>query len=580
MLVHWNFFTFNVILAVFNALLIAALDATLAIYSTIGGEYANATRWIRQGGYLEMFKILQHSRKNVPKLASRAMSFTPLASIAAVFIDKIATFSIHQATALNKHSRLEMVTSPHVIFPTVSTTFQRWSTSVRYGGNITDAVVRLINNTTNIPDFKKECLYTPRTFDYDIGCDQVDLVLSYMDTPPLVRTNESCATISILATGSAQPFYELASRATLSKGRYSINLPAISGSSIVVNELSSDVWYTYNQTRCFNEGPEAYTVLFPHDGLTSAPGTSITKCVFPNGIVSVLSTSSIRFMSTSFQQFQNVSAAILSEHDELTQAMEVAMDRSAKDPIPAVLAEIKIVDNSIDMLMCYSANSTEISTLVQMCEYRTVQLIVTTKQDINPIIYHARGSSPLSSGFIYNLVTRITHIPTVFNGTQVPTLPISFRVLKSSTLELSHYMTALGQNVYVDWEQQRLFVMFDTWDILEGLNVPLWLMVLFGAIMIACLVLWIHVWLKFKKHRGSLYHNITQQVSDRVDCKAPMLMPFKTDTKKLGGFPILSGEPRKKNDASTSITLLKLSLVNLEGILSDISLLNTRESNV
>ncbi|KAF9996470.1 hypothetical protein BGZ79_009791 [Entomortierella chlamydospora] len=606
MFVHWNLLILNLILAVFNALLIAALDSVLAIYSSIEVKYGNTIRWTRQSGYLEMFKILYHSRTKVPKFASRAMSLTLLASIAAVSIDKIATLTIHQSTAPSKHSKLEMVTSPHIIFPSISTTFQKWSTSVRYGGNSTDAVIRLINDTTNIPNFKRDSLYSPRTFDYDIGCYQIDLKFSYY-TLPLIQTNESCATIVIGTAGSALPLYQLANRTTLSKGRYSINLPAISdSSSSSIVEFSTEVWYDYNQTRCHDMGFDTGTgaVFYPRDGLTSIPQTSVIKCVFSDGVISVISSSSIRFMSTSFQQFRNVSAAILDEHDELTQAMEVAMDRSAKDSTPSVLAEIKVVNNTVDIFMCYSANSKEFSTLVQMCEYRTAQLVVTTKQDINPDIDRARGGSPLSYVYICSLETRITHIPTVFNGTQIPIKPLSFLALKNSTLELTHYMAALGQNAYVDWDQQRFFVMFDTREILEGLEVPIWLMVLFSTIMVACLVLWIYVKRNYNKYTYSLYHSIAQQVSGRISCDAPMLMSFEKDTKKLDGIPILSGEPRKKddepgegddepgegndepreeddelrqgNDASaSSTTLIELSRLNLEGIDSSISLLNT-----
>ncbi|KAF9173940.1 hypothetical protein BGX21_001904 [Mortierella sp. AD011] len=599
MFVHWNLLILNLILAVFNALLIAALDSVLAIYSSIEVKYGSTIRWTRQSGYLEMFKILYHSRTKVPKAASRAMSLTLLASIVAVSIDKIATLSIHQSTVPSKHSKLEMVISPHIIFPTTSTTFQKWSTSVRYGGNSTDAVIRLINDTTNIPNFKRDSLYSPRTFDYDVGCDQIDLEFSYMDdTLPLVQTNESCATLFISLGANPLPLYQLANRTTLRKGRYSINLPAISdSSSSSIHEFIAETWYDYLQIRCRDISSSAGAVLYPRDGLTSIPQTSVIKCVYPDGVISVISSSSIRFMSTSSQQFRNVSAAIFDEHDELTQAIGVAMDRGAKDSTPSVLAEIKVVNNTVDILVCYSENSKEFSILVHMCEYRTTQLIVTTKQDINLSIDRARGGSPLSHVFVYSLMTRITHIPTVFNGTQIPIKPLSFLVLKNSTLELTHYMAALGQNAYVDWEQQRFFVMFDTKEILEGLEVPIWLMVLFSTIMAACLALWIYVKHNYRKYTYSLYHSIAQQVSGRISCDAPMLMSFEKDTKKLDGIPILSGEPRNKddepgegddeprdeddglrlgNDASTSsTTLIELDHLNIEGIDSSVSLLNT-----
>ncbi|KAF9199185.1 hypothetical protein BGZ49_010742 [Haplosporangium sp. Z 27] len=533
----------------YRGLLIAGLDAVLAIYSKAGGEYANTIRWSRRGGLWESIKILWYSRsaRNTPNPAWWTMLRVFLVSIVLLVLDKLASINIHPTISQSQSSQSEMITSPQIIFPSMSSTFQKWASTVRYGDDITAAMMILINDTTNIPNFDNNLIYIPQTSNYEVACDQVSVEFAYSDNSLFTLPAGTCATVTIDVVGNAVPFYQMASLTTLSRGRYSYAVPAIPSNSSTINEISSEIssYYT-SQARSLIDEPEI-------------------------------------FMSSSYQQFRNVTSMVLSEDDELVQAMVSAMSLSEATSIPAVLAEIKIVNNTIDILICYSAGIVDIATLMQMCSYNTVQLVVTTQQEINPIISKARGGSPLSSFLVYSLSSQITQIPAVINGTQLPVIPLSFQALKNATSDISHYMAALGQNAYMDWDQQAFFVIFNTSKIVQGLEVPVWILVLFGVITVACIALYVYVYCYLKKYRGSLYLNISQQLSQvekDKSFKAPIIMPFKKDTKELGGFPILerkADDHDHDRDNNSPVATPQVSLVSLDAVPnavdSDVSLL-------
>ncbi|KAF8974940.1 hypothetical protein BGZ46_009575, partial [Entomortierella lignicola] len=270
MFVRWTQFILNIILSIFTGLLIAGLDAILAIYSKAGGEYANTIRWSRRGGLLESFKILWNSRsaRNTPNPAWWTMLCVFLVSIVLLAVDKLATINIHPTISQSQSSQSEMITSPQIIFPRISSTFQKWASTVRYGDDITAAMMILINDTTNIPNFDNNRIYIPQTSDYEVACDQVSVEFAYRDKSLFTLPAGTCATITIDVVGSAMPFYQLASLTTLGRGRYSYAVPIIPSNSSTINEISSEIssYYT-SQARCLIDEPDG-TISIPKDGFT------------------------------------------------------------------------------------------------------------------------------------------------------------------------------------------------------------------------------------------------------------------------------------------------------------------------
>src|ERR1700759_3110267 len=95
MFLPWTIFVINIILSIFQFLLISALDAVLSVYSRFGGEYANPIRWIHQTGYVEMISSISNSRKRVSISTTIVVILVAFVSIVASVIDKGAAYFIH-----------------------------------------------------------------------------------------------------------------------------------------------------------------------------------------------------------------------------------------------------------------------------------------------------------------------------------------------------------------------------------------------------------------------------------------------------------------------------------------------------
>ncbi|KAI1286128.1 hypothetical protein EDD11_000591, partial [Mortierella claussenii] len=98
MFLPFSFLTITILLALFQALLVCTVGAALSIYSRYGGDYANSIRWVRQGGYLEMYSTLVNSRDIIPRSTKLILVTTILASLAAGVADIGAVYFVHPAT--------------------------------------------------------------------------------------------------------------------------------------------------------------------------------------------------------------------------------------------------------------------------------------------------------------------------------------------------------------------------------------------------------------------------------------------------------------------------------------------------
>ncbi|KAI7831424.1 hypothetical protein BC939DRAFT_185577 [Gamsiella multidivaricata] len=110
-------------------------------------------------------------------------------------------------------------------------------------------------------------------------------------------------------------------------------------------------------------------------------------------------------------------------------------------------------------------------------------MVVTKPQPIDPIISESREGKPFSSGLCINMAVVVKHLPIAINEIQQP-IPIS--VLKSASSRLLQYVVSHGQNVYLDWESSQLYILFDTTDSKDGVEIPIWVIIwILGSIVIS-----------------------------------------------------------------------------------------------
>ncbi|OAQ23528.1 hypothetical protein K457DRAFT_130471 [Linnemannia elongata AG-77] len=547
MFLVWSLFAVNLVLAVFQFLLIGAFGAISAIYSRFGGEHANSIRWTRQGGYPEMLKSLYNSWKTIPKSTKVAMVITIFASLAASLADKGAAYFITLAERQINASFI-MVNSPQFI-PISGTSLELsgWSTNIRYGANIVDAMARMINDTSNIPDAAAGRIYIPQTYEYEIGCNQAAILALDYKTPQLRLRDNGCMEVFYFFQFPGREL--LFANATVIKrlgDRWSITVPItdirwlyeISVAAILHNNSTS-----LSTTSSF--GRQNWVYL--QDGITSLPETITSKGVSPTGETLVLSISNIPFSSSTVQRFRNVSTAAFDNYNDLFQAMEVSINNATLRSKTNMFTEARVVNSTIETLVCYSSNLPGL-----MCAYNIISIVSVKQQPLNSIIAEARQGRPLPQNPDLTIAMRIRHTITTVNGTRQS---ISLSTMKNATSAAAYYLASLGQNFYMDWNASELYIIYDIRDTQSGLEIPFWLILCIAVTMMVCLGMWASTeYFMDGRYTSSLHTNIAMQLAARLKSSAPLLMRSKVDPLEFEEIPIVPHDIQQGADINTYTT--------------------------
>ncbi|KAF9343082.1 hypothetical protein BGX26_006289 [Mortierella sp. AD094] len=492
MFLPWTPFALNIVLAIFQLLLIGAVDAILAIYSRFGGEYANSIRWTRQGGYPEMLISLYNSWKNLSKSTKVAMVLTIIASLAASLADKGVVYFV---VPLVRQGEADSVVfkSPQFSSRGYDNSFAGWSGSIKYGTDIVDAMARMISDAKNTSGVVSGRVYTPRISKYEIACGHFDLYEYDGNTSRFIFSS-GCAVAQYLLWGAFVADFHKAKVVVVSKSRWSVSAPATSTSMFTIVDASPGIGV--GTTLCSLGGIRTTPASRFKPGLAALPSTTITKCVYPTGEISVLSASVVPFTFSTVKNFRDVSTAVFGEYGDLFQAMEES---------------IKIQKS-----------------------HRTRPL---KRQEINTLIMKAYGGKTFPYPPNSSLAMTIEHSLALHNG--VPQ-PVSMSTMKNVTYQAANYMASLGQNFYPDYAEEQLYILSDTRDPQQGFNVPDWLLISITVTMAVCLCLWAMTKVLLDvRYTGSLYKVVSMQLSPQIDMSAPMLIQSKFEPFEFENIPVV-----------------------------------------
>ncbi|KAF9173941.1 hypothetical protein BGX21_001905 [Mortierella sp. AD011] len=112
----------------------------------------------------------------------------------------------------------------------------------------------------------------------------------------------------------------------------------------------------------------------------------------------------------------------------------------------------------------------------------------------------------------------------------------------SQNATAAHYMASLGQNLYADYDEGQLYIIFDTQDIVKGWEMSDRLFYTVIGVMVACLVLWLLTQKMLDGiYTSSLYKIISVEVASRLEgpAKPPMLMTSQVDPVKVEGYDVV-----------------------------------------
>ncbi|KAG0001361.1 hypothetical protein BGZ80_000498 [Entomortierella chlamydospora] len=539
----WSVLVVNIILAVFHLLLLNAVDAVLSIYSRFGGRYANSIRWTSQGGYIEMVRALWNSRKSLTISTKISMAIAIVACLVASLASSGAALFIRPAGRLiNANSTVFKV--PHYLSTNIEASFLQWQSAIHIGNNITDAIVRMTNDSNVILEPEVGRIYTPRTAEYEVACSNLGLIWGFGaddEDIPFTRLSSGDCVILMVQSSGFHPIYSNMSITSVHNGRWSITTPYGYLYKGRLYEVTTSTQIIYGNRSLSVGQSDGYSFAdSTTEELIREPTTNVAKYILSTGATVSLSMTEVRFISPNIQKFLNNSKAIFGETDDLFQAMELSINKNkTMASSGASFAEIIISGSALSSLSCYSGispwqgNETSL-----MCSYIDVRAIVTKPQPISPVISEARNGRPLSDNTFPNQMIQLSYIPDNINGI---VQPIPLLSLKQATSAAVHYMASLGQNLYLDWDEGQLYVIFDTVDIENGFEIQIWLVVAVLSLAIVSVCLWGGAWYFLDPaYKGSLYNNASMEMGKQANKKAPMLMSFDAHSMEMEDTPIIS----------------------------------------
>ncbi|KAF9354811.1 hypothetical protein BGX26_007339 [Mortierella sp. AD094] len=412
-------------------------------------------------------------------------------------------------------------------------------------------MVSMINDTkitVVIPDAIDGRVYTPRTFDYEIGCSNIDMS-ALMRTGISVLEDTGCARAFLDVIGIFDFTGDEMNVTKRSSSRWSISTPVEYMDDVSELAVTSDI--VYNNSKCKLSDQAPANIDAPKEGSTSSPITVATKCVYPSGDVIALSMSMARFMTTTVQQFSNISKIMFDEYDELFQTMEVALNTNT-GLNSTLFVEIKSENGTSNSLSCLKAPNPSIKhTTYLTCVYLITHSIILKSKVLEPVIASAQsGSQPLPND---TTIMSFTHLASIDKGYSAQ---ISIAELKNLTLDAAHYLASLGQNLYVNWNQQEVTVMFEVTDAEEGLEIPNWLIIIVPIIaIISAILLGSTEYFLDVRYTSSLYKAIALPMRSRMNSFAPMLMRSKVGPIEFEGVPVVASGRRFEADPKNVATL-------------------------
>ncbi|KAF9334482.1 hypothetical protein BG006_002087 [Podila minutissima] len=535
----------------------SAFQASLAFYSKSRGGHAHSLRWVHQGGNLESVGVF---RKSVGRgLPSGTLRPLVIVIALSAFLKglNIAANALVKESVQGFNASHELVKTTEFISLDTISTLAGWSATVPYNSSISDTLLRTINSTLNIPDAVPNRVYTPRTIPYEVACTWFDFNVLTIHTdvyPNLLSADNGCSTLTIIPVTTTTLNYTTAVITRRPDGSAKVTMP---GTVPITNNPTLDLGFLTHQNslfvgvsdpvnKCFTANYEEKPVEAFFTGITAAPSTSVTKCVYPSGQVVSLSLTSVRYSVPDLNSFGSVSSSVLQSS---SRAPVLAMQKSVNDGIFSNLTaspldsmsvmEVQFSGSRTDVLVCSAIRVGQAGLMNLVCNYSVITAIISKPQPTLPEIdsfRSARKPFPVQPKCV-NMVP-IDYLPKI-NGATGSSLYSVSQILDDSS-SAAEYLASLGQNFFMDWNDGGLYTVFDTVDMTKGYEIPGWLFWAVVATMAVCLLIQIAAELMLDaRFKGSLLRVLTKEIEPHLGRSAPTLVTFKPDTLTVESFRLV-----------------------------------------
>ncbi|CAO3573786.1 unnamed protein product [Mortierella alpina] len=547
MFIPWSFFQMFLFFFFFQVLLSSALGAALALYSRTHQGYAHSIRWVRQGGYVDMFRAIRTSKRKLPGPIFDTLIATAFLSILISLAETGAKVFVKQAIQQTDAAQEIIQTTPFVTADAFAD-IEGWTTTVHPDRGIVSALSMTINNTRNIPDALPGRQYIPQQYPYESACDRLNLFGVHPNHTHLQVSYNGCANLSISFDNL---FLVNVSRSYVTRrsndrgtivlpGRYDPDVNPQVTAGIKTAEVATYVRMAISEDRkCLTTIANRNAVVPTQSGLTSSPKTVVTKCLYPTGEIIALSVTSLRFSVPDPQSFRKVTSLIFEQQDDLLAGMEQSISEGlfsglAADVLDGIhVAEVKTTGTEVRALDC-GARRSQNGTTYLMCAYTTAASVVTKPQAVLPEVAARRAGKPYASYAFYTIAIAAKHLPTSSNNIGPGGPRFATTSILDASMEAARYFASLGQNFYVDWKGGQALLIFATIDMQKGYEIPLWLFAAVVGLMAGSLALVLLVEFSLEdRFKRSLHWMVAKELEPRLGRRAPTLMRFRAEPLSL-----------------------------------------------
>ncbi|KAK3818402.1 MAG: hypothetical protein J3Q66DRAFT_368512 [Benniella sp.] len=507
-----SIFILNVVLAAFKFILANAVGACFAIYAMRGCEYAKSVGWIRSAGYLEMIKTSYNTfkRKNAPGSVKLALIVAIMATLVANFLDKGISSLVTPGFRLG-HQIQDLVVSPQVGY---IGSFFGWRFVVPANGSVVSTMERALNSSIANPSPEDGYVYSPVTSEYTPVC--TDFWFHFQGE--IMRNGTGCG-VGI--------HYRYTSNRTLIKterspNRWSIIVETspLEPDDLINNQLIWGSLYSSDPNSLSWKG-EACSVR-EDEQKSPCPKTLIRKCVLHNGNITVLATTITRFIGT-IDRYDSDAANYFSTYhsDDLLSTMNETIRTKTIPARPGqasqnLMAEIRVANSTVDSLVCM-AEGPDREEFV--CVYITMTIHVFNQPVHNQIqflIERFEGSPYFTPHMI------LEYFPDNMDAL------ISTEKTRNDNVAVADYMARVGSSFFVDFKENKVYILYDKAELEAGLETPLWALIATGIITLVSLCVWqLTQWLVGPPHTSSLYSIIRTRLAETSGTPVPRLMRFK-----------------------------------------------------
>lgn len=550
-----------VLITLVKIILSSTIGAVITLYvgrSRVSG-YACSIRWSRTGGVLEAGILLWNSLRQLPTRSSIAMAIVIFASLFTLVVSILLGALVSRADKSFNKGSLGVFTKQ-----LMSTDPIFWTASMEADAKMNETLISTLNDTRRNPNPVPRTRYKPRTYDYEIACDETMVIFGSSLKDYLAYPKEVNCKANIIIVSNKTYIWN--TKKTTVRDLIAPNTIKIAAPVVYVDgdrffEMPRPFFNGgYNNNTCWqSQGLDFGVSLIsrPKDGLTSPPMTEVTKCQFASDESTVMSATHFNFAVNHLNDFNKVATSIfyddLATFPLLHSMSNVINNGTFSDPTNnrTMVMLIKI-STDVDVLVCIStllnAPSNDMGLL---CTYMATKVIVVKPQEWDPIMvaHLNQTSAPSVKSNSDNLDFTIYHSSKT-PGPQDTSAMYSAAHLRKATTDAAEYFASLGHNVFMDvkgrTESEGLYILYDTAELQDAFEVPTMPLVVIAVITLICVVVWGHSEVYYKTvYNGSLYKVIYKQIKLQ-DETTPMLMdwtptPFAFDGHRV--FPDQDEQP-------------------------------------